>query len=165
MRHTIAKLSARLGALVLLGAFALPLFAPSAAHADEQLPFHASYTSVITFTSPTTATLAGQGNATHLGNTVTAGNLAQTGPATSCSMGFSAEIQDTLHAANGDEVDVTIDLQACPTAPGIYQGAGTYMITGGTGHFAGATGSGAFSGLGDFNTGTVHCMLDGTISR
>ena len=164
MRRTTVRFLAPFGAVVLFGAFVLSLLGPSAAQADPMTPFKASYTSAITFTSPTTATLAGQGNASHLGNTVTAGSLAQTGPG-SCSGGFLAEIHDTLNAANGDTVGVTVDLQACPTAPGIYQGTGTYVITGGTGQFAGASGSGAFSGLGDFNTGTVHCMLDGTISK
>jgi hypothetical protein len=158
MRNTITK------SLALFGAFMLSLLSVSAAHADEQRPFKADYTSTITFTSPSTATLAGEGTATHMGHALTTGSLAQVGAATSCADGFLAELQDTLTAANGDQVTIVINLEACPIAPGIYQGAGTYFVTGGTGRFVGATGEGVFSGIGDFNTGTVACRLEGTIS-
>jgi len=47
---------------------------------------------------------------------------------------------------------------------GIYHGVGTYVVTGGTGRFARATGSGVFDGTGNFNTGTIICALTGTIS-
>jgi hypothetical protein len=157
MRNAITK------SVTVLGAFMLSVLSVSAAHAAEQVPFKAEYTSTITFTSPTTATLAGQGNATHMGHTRTTGDLAQTGPG-SCPDGFLAEIQDTITAANGDQVTIVIALEACPIGPGIYQGDGTYVVTGGTGRFVGATGEGVFSGIGDFGTGTVTCRLRGNIS-
>ncbi len=90
--------------------------------------------------------------------------MTQLGPATSCADGFLAQIQDTLTAANRDQVNLVVNLEACPVGPGIYQGSGTYVVTGGTGRFVGATGGGAFSGIGNFNTGTVTCRLEGTIS-
>ena len=37
-------------------------------------------------------------------------------------------------------------------------------MTGGTGRFANATGSGVFDGTGNFNTRTIICALTGTIS-
>jgi hypothetical protein len=37
-------------------------------------------------------------------------------------------------------------------------------VTGGTGRFANATGSGVFDGTGNFNTGTIICGLRGAIS-
>jgi phage-related minor tail protein len=79
-------------------------------------------------------------------------------------VGFLVEMQDTFTAANGDQVTTAITMQLCPIAPGIYHGVGTYVVTGGTGRFASATGSGVFDGTGNFNTGTIICALTGTIS-
>ena len=73
-------------------------------------------------------------------------------------------MQDTFTAANGDKLTTAITMQLCPIAPGIYHGIGTYVVTGGTGRFANATGSGVFDGTGNFNTGTIICALTGTIS-
>jgi phage-related minor tail protein len=85
---------------------------------------------------------------------------------TSCNgdVGFLVEMQDTFTAANRDQVTTAITMQLCPIAPGIYHGVGTYVVTGGTGRFANATGSGVFDGTGNFNTGTIICALTGTIS-
>src|SRR4029078_6471865 len=93
------------------------------------------------------------------------GNLVIVGAA-SCidnEVGFAAEIQDTLTAANGDKDMTAINMQLCPIAPGIYHGVGTYVVTGGTGRFANATGSGVFEGTGNFKTGTIICALRGSI--
>ena len=43
------------------------------------------------------------------------------------------------------------------------KGEGTYVITGGTGRFAGATGSGDFEGIGDVVHGIFAMSLDGVI--
>jgi hypothetical protein len=135
------------------------------ASASENLPFRLGDEGTITFTSPSTATTAGTGNATHLGNIMSDGSLTIVGQ-TSCNgdVGFLVEMQDTFTAANPDQVTTTITMQLCPIAPGIYHGVGTYVVTGGTGRFAGATGSGVFDGTGNFNTGTIICALTGTIS-
>jgi hypothetical protein len=136
------------------------------ASASENLPFRLGDEGTITFTSPTTATTTGTGNATHLGRITSDGRLAIVGQA-SCignEVGFSVEMPDTFTAANGDKLTTTITMQLCPIAPGIYHGVGTYVVTGGTGRFAGATGSGVFDGTGNFNTGTIICALSGTIS-
>ena len=136
------------------------------ASASKNLPFRLGDEGTITFTSPSTATTAGTGNATHLGRITSDGNLTIIGEA-SCignEVGFSAEMQDTFTAANGDKVMTAITMQLCPIAPGIYHGVGSYVVTGGTGRFAGATGSGVFDGTGNFNTGTIICALSGTIS-
>jgi hypothetical protein len=149
--------------LPLLTALALSAMTASA---SENLPFRLGDEGTITFTSPSTATTAGTGNATHLGRITSDGNLTIVGEA-SCidnEIGFSAEMQDTFTAANGDIVTTAITMQLCPIAPGIYHGIGTYVVTGGTGRFANATGSGVFDGTGNFNTGTIICALRGTIS-
>ena len=148
--------------LPLLAALALSAMTASA---SENLPFRLGDEGTITFTSPSTATTAGTGNAIHLGNIMSDGSLTIVGQ-TGCNgdVGFLAEMQDTFTAANGDEVTTTITMQLCPIAPGIYHGVGTYVVTGGTGRFASATGSGVFDGTGNFNTGTIICALTGTIS-
>ena len=136
------------------------------ASASKNLPFRLGDEGTITFTSPSTATTAGTGNATHLGRITSDGNLTIIGEA-SCignEVGFSVEMQDTFTAANGDRLTTTITMQLCPIAPGIYHGIGTYVVTGGTGRFASATGSGVFDGTGNFNTGTIICALSGIIS-
>ena len=136
------------------------------ASASKNLPFRLGDEGTITFTSPSTATTAGTGNATHLGRITSDGNLTIVGQV-SCNgneVGFAAEMQDTFTAANGDKVMTAITMQLCPIAPGIYHGIGTYVVTGGTGRFARATGSGVFDGTGNFNIGTIICALSGTIS-
>ena len=136
------------------------------AGASENLPFRLGDEGTITFTSPSTATTAGSGNATHLGRIYERRELSDRRRA-SCignEVGFAVEMQDTFTAANGDKLMTTITMQLCPIAPGIYHGVGTYVVTGGTGRFARATGSGVFDGTGNFNTGTIICALSGTIS-
>ena len=136
------------------------------ASASENLPFRLGDEGTITFTSPSTATTAGTGNANLLGRITSDSSLTIVGEA-SCignEVGFSAEMQDTFTAANGDKVMTAITMQLCPIAPGIYHGIGNYVVTGGTGRFARATGSGVFDGTGNFNTGTIICALNGTIS-
>ena len=136
------------------------------ARASQNLPFRLGDEGTIVFTSLSTATTAGTGNATQLGRIRSDGSLTIVGEV-SCignEVGFAVEMQDTFTAANGDKVMTAITMQLCPIAPGIYHGVGTYFVTGGTGRFAGATGSGVFDGTGNFNTGTIICALSGTIS-
>ena len=135
------------------------------ARASHNLPFRLGDEGTITFTGQSTATTAGTGNATHLGRIASDGSLTIVGEA-SCGneAGFAVEMQDTFTAANGDRLMTAITMQLCPIAPGIYHGVGTYVVTGGTGRFARATGSGVFDGTGNFSTGTIICALNGTIS-
>jgi hypothetical protein len=163
LRKSIGRSPLRLAFLLI--PLALVCFRLSPAMRAENLPFRVGDEGTITFTSQSTATTAGTGNAIHLGNIISNGSLTIVGQ-TSCNgdVGFSVEMQDTFTAANRDQVTTTITMQLCPIAPGIYHGVGTYVVTGGTGRFAGATGSGVFDGTGNFNTGTIICALNGTIS-
>ena len=151
---------------IILSIFSVLALSATTAGASHNLPFRLGDEGTITFTSPSTATTAGTGNATHLGRITSDGNLTIIGEA-SCignEVGFSVEMQDTFTAANGDRLTTTITMQLCPIALGIYHGIGTYVVTGGTGRFASATGSGVFDGTGNFNTGTIICALSGIIS-
>src|SRR5262245_26020901 len=148
----------------ILGTFALLATGITPARAEGQVPFKAQSDSAITFANPPyTATLVGKGLASHLGKTTTSGTLAIVGPA-ACVGGFAVEMHDVLTGPGGDQLFVTITMNACPVGENVYDGAGTWVVTGGTGRLAGATGGGTFSGLGDFGAGTVTCNLNGTIS-
>jgi hypothetical protein len=135
------------------------------ASATPNLPFQLGDEGTITFTSSSTATTTGTGTAIQMGRITSDSNLTIVGEG-SCGneVGFAVEMQDTFTAANGDQLMTEITMQLCPIAPGIYHGVGTYVVTGGTGRFATATGSGVFDGTGNFNTGTIICALNGTIS-
>jgi len=151
---------------IILSLLSVLALTATTAGASHNLPFRLGDEGTITFTSPSTARTAGAGNATHLGKITSDGSLTIVGEA-SCTgneVGFAAEMQDTFTAANGDKVMTAIIMQLCPIAPGIYHGVGSYVVTGGTGRFAGATGSGVFDGTGNFNTGTIICALSGIIS-
>jgi hypothetical protein len=132
--------------------------------AQEQLPFSGTYSGTVAFTGPTSAALQGSGTASHLGKSTMVGTVQVVGPASSCSDGFAAQLMITLTAANGDQLFLVVTDESCQVAPGMFEGTGTYEITGGTGRFADATGSGTFDGRGDFTTGTFIQTFDGTIS-
>src|SRR5215510_3924374 len=86
------------------------------ANASQNLPFRLGDEGTITFTSPSTATTAGTGNATHMGRIRSDGSLTIVGQP-SCignEVGFAAEMQDTFTAANGDKLMTAITMQLCP---------------------------------------------------
>jgi hypothetical protein len=143
--------------------FALTLAAMTAS-ASQSLPFRLGDEGTIAFSSVTTATTAGTGTAIQLGTFTSAGTLTVVGqPSCGNELGFAAQMEDTFTAANGDKLTTAITMQLCPIAPGIYHGVGTYVVTGGTGRFATASGSGVFDGTGNFGSGTIICALNGTI--
>ena len=139
------------------------LAAPAAA--DDQVPFTATGTAVITSVTHLPGGLTQlnstvSGTATHLGNT--------TGPLT--------RIQDhqgnfstttVLVGANGtDSVFLSISGHF-ESASGkcLIASTGTYTVTGGTGAFANATGSGTITTEIDQCAGTATGTYEGTISR
>ena len=72
----------------------------------------------------------------------------------------------TLVAANGDEIFADFFGYEVPSAtPGIFDITLSFKITGGTGRFAGASGSATAVGLDDpFDTMSVTASFDGTIN-
>ena len=77
----------------------------------------------------------GTGTATHLGKYAEHVTL-QVNVLTGSSTGAS-----TFTAANGDTLTASITGQSTPTSPGVLSIVEVYTITGGTGRFAGATGT------------------------
>lgn len=71
----------------------------------------------------------------------------------------------TLTAANGDQIFLAYSGQAMPAStPGFLTSTFTATITGGTGRFAGATGSLTFSSIGSLATGQFTETVTGEIT-
>jgi hypothetical protein len=98
------------------------------------------------------------GQATHVGNSseeslITANVLAGTTAGTV-----------TLTAANGDKILLATSGTSSSLGGGLNAISGTQTVTGGTGRFAGASGSFAVSGTVNSGTEAISYTLDGSIS-
>jgi hypothetical protein len=137
---------------------------------------------------PNFAILTGGGSATHLGRIESAGEFESLGPGPPRE--FKGKIEGTatavplatpspspavtgtaLSAATATPsptpphtIKYRLSAKFSPDASGIFYGTGTYLITGGTGKFAGAKGFGEFIGLANFPGSTYFCFLRGVIS-
>ena len=152
---------------LLLATVSLLAFAPPAAQASTERPFHADFITqfetVLEFPI-LHVTVNGQGQATHMGKTRAftddqIGNL----------LDGSGSATYTLTAANGDTLILALVVQ--PGGNINVEGgvifSGDYTVTGGTGRFSGATGGGTFAGAALFldETDGIGCFaLVGTIS-
>ena len=135
----------------------------AAASAGEQVPFNGSLEGSFTSTpipgTPNALVAArGTGNATQLGNfsfdfPLTVNVMLQTGSGIY-----------TFTAANGDTVFADVIAQSMLLPNGLRRVTETATITGGTGRFAGATGSFICERFLDRATGEVTGSFDGTIS-
>jgi hypothetical protein len=154
--------------LGLLGLVASLTLAVGLAWAGEKKarPFHAEATATWDnvfnglFAPP--ANFEGSGTATHLGDITQSGTLFLAPP--DANFVFPGYGSVTFVAANGDSV--SFDYEGFLNAV-TGEGTGTFTFTGGTGRFAGATGSGTFDALIDLSFATEQPMtvtLDGSIS-
>jgi hypothetical protein len=148
-----------LGLLVILSIF-------PAAFASVSVPFNGKGSGTFVDTSPTTVLITGTGYYNHLGFTTLRFPSTITGTA-SCG-GFTAVEQDTYTGANGDSVFQTVHDTICPTStPGDFTLNGSFTVTGGTGRFADASGSGTVQASIVFTsatTGTFSGTQSGTIT-
>ena len=162
--RTISRTSRlqRLSCAALLGAFTFGAVAPSA-NAGDRVPFHAAFATVAegTLNFPIISVhVIGVGQTTHLGVTSVETTdqvfnvLTQTGTATYY-----------LTAANGDQVMVEFEYGG-PQTPTLFTFTGAWRITGGTGRFGRAAGSGTTEGQVDFTTSpnTGQFTMTGMIS-
>ena len=112
------------------------------ASSAQSVPFEATYEGTFTIAGPL-LTFNGGGPATHLGNSTVTGTSLLV-PDLVDPLCFNI-VQDavTLRAANGDELHLVNEGQDCldPVA-GTITGIATTTVVGGSGRFAGATGSG-----------------------
>ena len=134
----------------------------------KNVPFQASFAGLAWFDSPTSAVFQGIGQASHLGRSTNSGYLAPLIPilTSECEAGWGIPHinEETLTAANGDQLVLIMMDLACPIAPNVFRGTGSWFVSHGTGRFSDATGSGIASGGGDFNLGTFEFTLTGSIA-
>ena len=128
---------------------------------DQEVPFKGRLegTATITPGSPfLSVSIEGTGNATHLGRfTVEIPHLVN--PMNRTSIGTYE-----FTAANGDTLTAGFTGQATLTAPGVLSVVETATITGGTGRFAGASGSFTVERLFNQVTGLTTGSFEGSIS-
>jgi len=155
------KLYVPMGVALLL-AIVLVSTTVAAASTKNPLPLKGSIEALETYqvSGPTMfVTATGSGEATHLGRyTVT--YEVQVDLPTGTGTGLSAQYV----AANGDRLFAEGSGQATPTEdPSVFVVVETYTITGGTGRFAGATGSFTETRRVNIETGVTSGTMDGTI--
>ena len=132
---------------------------------DDQVPFTATGTGVLTGVTKLPGGLTqfnfdGLGNATHLGDI--------TGSVTRIEDNHGNFVTTTVwvSANEKDSVFVTVIGQFETSKDKcVRTSIGTYIVTGGTGAFANATGSGIFEAQADVCAGTGSGTYTGTISR
>ena len=148
-----------LGLLLVFGASPLVF-------ASTSLPFSGSGSGTFVATSPTTVALTGTGNYEHLGLVHLGFTSTITGSST-CG-GFTAMEDDVFTAANGDTLLLSVHDVFCSTStPGAFTFTAVFIVTGGSGRFADASGSGNIQGTATFTsstTGTFSGSTSGTIS-
>ena len=143
----------------------LALAGPAAAEGQEkQVPFRGRLEGVATVAPLTppfvSINVEGSGQATQLGH------FEVSIPHVTNRSNGTAEGTYEFTAANGDTLTADFTSQVTPTdVPGVVNVAVTATITGGTGRFAGATGSFVGDRIADMVHGTVTESFDGTISN
>ena len=144
---------------------------PAAAARQQSVPFTASIAGTLSPTGPgptglPTFALSGTGKSNPLGTVrhynatvmITSGDLVN-GP-------ISDVLTETLTAANGDTLTIVCQQVATltSTGSGVIDGTDTWTVTGGTGRFRNATGSGTGHTHADLNAGTFSKNMTGTIT-
>ncbi|HYV14345.1 MAG TPA: hypothetical protein VE980_25790 [Pyrinomonadaceae bacterium] len=150
--------------LAALGSFTYVANAGGAAP-DDQVSFTATGTAVLTALTKlpgglTQLDFSVSGKATHLGDFTGQGTRIQNhqGNFVTTSVFVGANGNDSVFLAIGGQFESSKD--KC-----VFTSTGTYTVTGGTGAFANATGSGTIDTLTDLCAGTSTGIYTGTISR
>ena len=143
----------------------LALAGPAAAERQgKQVPFRGRLDGIVASVTPLTppfvaVTLEGEGHATQLGHFDVSSSLVA-----NAADGTAVGTYE-FTAANGDTLTADYTEYFTPTdVPGVFSDVITATITGGTGRFAGATGSFVSDRAADHVTGIVTDTFEGTIS-
>lgn len=118
-----------------------------AAFASHSTPFNGNMSGNSVAISQTSNSIRATVMLEHLGKSQLVGTTTVTGQ-TEC-RGFVGTEKDTITAANDDQIFISGNGTSCPTSPTVFQDTVSFTITGGTGHFAHASGS-----------GTIHTTID-----
>jgi hypothetical protein len=151
---------------ILLGTLAaalLVLWAQSAPAATGHPSFKATFSGGIGLNADGTISLVGSGSSTRMGHITNHGTIVITGDG-SCPGGKTNTNTETLTDNDGNTLTITSQDLGCPISPGLFHGTGNWAVTGGTGRYANASGSGTTDGYTDFNSGTFIMTLVGTLS-
>jgi hypothetical protein len=162
------RVRARQLSLTMVVLLAVIAVVPSHAVAKSLVPFQATIAETFTATlcSPTLLCISatGSGQAAHLGETsesaVVVSDLASN-PAPGC---HTETRTTTLTAANGDQVTMDATGQNCSISPTTVTAVDSYVVTGGTGRYSGATGSGTTRASIDLASGIAVVTFSGTLS-
>ncbi|HVQ42020.1 MAG TPA: hypothetical protein VMS54_07435 [Vicinamibacterales bacterium] len=136
-----------------LGTLMLAVTGSGAVLANQAVPFKGNGTNSFTGGSGNTVTASGSGQATLLGEYTRTEALTFTSP-----VDFTGWV--VFVAANGDELRCDMTGQFVSATGAV----GTYVITGGTGRFANATGQAEFRAS-LTSPGTFDVTFDGTVDR
>lgn len=154
---------------ILAAAAAVMITASPVATAATTRPFKSEITAQASFAEtpvPGVLTLMGSGvgHASHLGN-VTVSTTETLDFVTSPGSLVIRDGTMVMVAANGDELRWAYEGSgSMPDAQGVSAFSGTFLVTGGTGKFADATGSGTFDGTGSTLTGVAIVSYLGRIA-
>src|SRR4051812_34447054 len=147
-------------ALLALGWAALGM-APAMASTSHATPFGSVASGTVVPTSSSTFKLTGSG-VSSLGRFTYAGTVQITSDPSNAVV--TDVLTETLTMTNGDTLVLHCDQTATSVSPGVLHGTDTWTVTGGTGRFAHAKGSGTGSTDANLNLGTFTKSALGTIS-
>ena len=146
---------------------AMLMVSPGQALAGTLVSFSATYHEQVAFSpcGPTVVCVHGRGVglATHLGRSTDVNDAGTVDFATTPCATVQTPLA-TLIGANGDTITVSLSGTACPTSVfGLDALSGTYIVTGGTGRFAGASGGGTLFGPSQVDT-SCFCRATTTLT-
>ena len=134
----------------------------SAMSLNKTTSFKVSVSGEIANTGEATYELTGGGHASHLGNITYSGITHNALPTTN---GISDDLTETLTDAKGNQLIIQCHQDAVQISPGVYESTDdSWTVTGGTGRFSGATGSGSGTTHVDLNANTFTKTCSGTIT-
>jgi len=152
----------RIGALVIAMLAAVAIGA-SAAHAATSVSVVFQSSGKVAFTGLTTVRFVGAGTSTPYGPIESRGVATITGLGLTCLVGLVNTNVETFTTSTGDALTITSKDLGCANGIATFHGLGHWTVTGGTGLFAGAQGSGVMEGDVSFLAGTFAIVATGTL--